>query len=599
MTQRLALGITVGSANSVAVLATRGGEPSIDSEPILTHPTVLRLVSGAPATFGTEATSGGRHAPGVRIDGFVARVGDPVPMLADDGTSHSASALFATAVARLVEEAADGPAAVVLCHPAHWSSHTVAMLRHALDAADLPDITLIPEPVAAVRWSRTTVNRTDDEGAVLVYDLGATGLTVSLVRTGAHIELLGTPLHTTEISGAEFDLLLMRYVLANAPDGIDADPFDPIAERELSALRERCRIAKEELSTHTATVVTTWSNPAAPDGSTVRLVRDEVEDLFGDPLRASLASIRDAVHRAGLDIGDVSSVLLTGGGSAIPLLTELISSEFGLPVVAAPDPAHTSARGAAALAAQLSDPADDSTTITVPAVPEQAETEPTHSTPRPLPTATHHPGVARNRRRRVAIIAAAAAAIGLLATGTVAVSTGAGTQHPAAPDHPTSATIADTAATAGPSSPGTNDPRTGTIADSGIPSPNDVVKQPDTSKPGTITVVNSQPGTRTGEPGTPTPAPQGRAPAADPGSAPQPAPGSPATQSPPPAPQSPPPAPQSPAPPPQQPQQPPAQSPNLPTDGLTDTLGDTVGTVGGAVGTVLRAPGEILGGSGG
>ncbi|MFE3446941.1 Hsp70 family protein [Nocardia sp. NPDC059180] len=603
MTQRLALGITVGSANSVAVVATRDGEPGIDSELVLTHPTVLRISAGEQAIFGAEAAAGGRHAPGARIEGFLARVGDPVAMLADDGTSHSASSLVATAIARLAEEAADSDATVVACHPAHWSPHTVAMLRSALDDVALPEVTLIPEPVAAVRWSRATSRPTPDDGAVLVYDLGATGLTVSLVRTGERIELLGTPVHTTEISGSEFDLLTMRYVLANAPDGIDADPFDPIVERELAALRERCRIAKEELSTRTATVVTMRSNPDEPQGSTIRLVRDDVEDLLRDPLRGSLASISDAVHRAGIDIGDISRVLLTGGGGSIPLLTELISTEFGLPVVSAPEPAHTSALGASALASDLPDAAD-TTPITSLTLAGPPETEPTRTgrpaAPLPLPTAAHRPGAARNRRRRVAVIAAAAAAIGLLATGTVAVSTGAGTrtEHPAAPEHTTS-TTAGTADTAGGSITPGGAPA-GTIADPSAPLPKDGARQSDPTAPGAITVLNSQPGAtaRPGDHTTPTPAVQGASPAPAPnnGQAPQPAPPSPAPQSPPPAPQSPPPAPQSPPP---APQQPPAQSPNLPTDGLTDTLGDTVGTVGGAVGTVLRAPGEILGGSGG
>ncbi|MBF6287689.1 Hsp70 family protein [Nocardia cyriacigeorgica] len=607
MTQRLALGITVGSANSVAVVAHRDGEPGIDSALVLTHPTVLRLVPDGTALFGTEAVAGGRHAPGVRIDGFVSRVGDPVPMLADDGTSYAASDLVATAIAHLVDEAADAPATIVACHPAHWTPHTVSTLRTALDDAGLADVALTPEPVAAVRWSCAAGRTGNGDGAVLVYDLGATGLTVSVVRTGDRLELLGAPVHSTDIAGTEFDLLTMRYVLANAPGGIAADPFDPAVERELSALRERCRIAKEELSTHTATVVTTGFGP---DESTVRLVRDELEDLLRTPLRDSMSLIRDAVHRAGIDIGDVHQVLLTGGGGAIGLLTELISSEFGLPVVSAPEPAHTSALGASALAADLADTAVE--TIAFAAVDDQREapgepvTEPVKtSSPLPLPADTGRPAAAKTRRRRIAIVAAAAAAIGLLATGTVAVSTGAGsgTQHPAAPEHTTSST-AGTPATAGGStataggSPTTGGTSAGTVADSGTPK--DTAGQPNSST-GPVTVVNSQPGPAARE-GAPAPAGQpGSAPspaAPGPGQAPQPAPQAPAPapQSPPPAPQSPPPAPapQPPAPAPQQP-----QTPKLPTDGLTDTLGETVEGVGGTVGTVLRAPGEILGGSGG
>ena len=91
----------------------------------------------------------------------------------------------------------------------------------------------------------------------------------------------------------------------------------------------------------------------AAAGRDVRVVRDDLEVVFGEPVYASVELIRDAVRGAGLELGDVSQVLLVGGGAAIPLVAELISSELGFTVVAAPQPAQTSARGAALLAADL------------------------------------------------------------------------------------------------------------------------------------------------------------------------------------------------------------------------------------------------------
>ncbi|MBF6241742.1 Hsp70 family protein [Nocardia otitidiscaviarum] len=281
-------------------------------------------------------------------ESILARVGDPVDMRIGDGTAVRAADLVAAAVARAVRDTGSA-AATVACYPSWWTQHTVEVQRSALDAAGLDGVALVPEPTAAMRWLRE-VHGTEHDGAMAVYDLGATGLTISVVRTGPLSGLLGEPVHSTMVAGTEFDLLAMRYVLANAVGQNDFDPFDPIVEQELAALRGRCRIAKEELSKKTAAVVPVRL-PAF--GMDVRLVRDELEELLRGPLLGSMDLLREAVRRAGLRVTELDGVLLTGGGAAIPLVTELLSTEFGIPVAAAADPAHISAHGAALLAADL------------------------------------------------------------------------------------------------------------------------------------------------------------------------------------------------------------------------------------------------------
>ncbi|WP_433577189.1 Hsp70 family protein [Nocardia brasiliensis] len=579
MTQRVALGITVGASNSVAVAAA--GE---DSDSVRTCPSVLRLSAGAPPALGATAAGDGRHSREVLLEGFLARVGDPVDMLAEDGTAHSAADLVAAAVTCLMDEMDTGsraPGPTVACHPAWWSGHTVDIQRAAFDRAGLRAVTLVPEPLAALRWLTASHGpRTD--GAVVVYDLGATGLTVSVLRTGDHAGLLGAPLRSTDIAGAEFDLLTMRYVLANVTDANDLDPFDPAVERELATLRERCRTAKEELSINTATVVRVRLNPADPHSSNVRLVRGELEDLLRAPLLRSTDLVRDAVHRAGLAIGDIGGVLLTGGGGAIPLVAELISSEFGLPVVAAPAPAQTSARGAALLAADLADAA-----ARVPAAPPAPIGSDTEELPTvalsatsavaaasaapPLPTTAAGP---RSGKRRLAVVAGAVVVLGLLATGTVAIGTGI-QSNPASTNTSTPARAGEIAATAGAQPGDPTDPNAPVaVADPASPTsnrPKTEAGQSGTPAATTVAVVDSRPAT--GQPAAPPAEPGAAQPAPQPQPAPAPAPG---------------PGPQ--------PQPPTAPTvPSLPTG----VLNDTVDQVGGTVGTVLRAPGQILGGNGG
>ncbi|MFE3797408.1 Hsp70 family protein [Nocardia tengchongensis] len=453
MSQGLALGITVGSSNTVAV-TTSGGQHKLHTRP---------------STLGSET-----ELP----DSFLSRVGDPVDIRTSDGSAVRAADLVAGVIGRVVTDM--GPAgASVACYPAWWSQHTVEVQRTALDRAGLEDVALVPEPAAAMRWLQD-VHGSSRDGAMVVYDLGATGLTVSVARTGTMSGLLGEPVRTTAVAGSEFDLLTMRYVLAYAVGEKDFDPFDPVVEQELSELRIRCKIAKETLSTNTATMVPVRLPMLGV--ADVRLVRDDIEELLRGPLLGSTDLVREALRRAGLSTADLDGFLLIGGGASIPLVTEVLSTEFGVPVAAAADPAHLSAHGAALLAADLL--ADITETEAHPAIaiggPIHAEADtalapprttaglprrvPTGSLPEPAaepPTAA--PRVEQTAEttaapripvlpelpeaeaeggfrhwKRLAVIGAAAIAVAAVATGSLAMGTGAqstpantgGTQSP-------------------------------------------------------------------------------------------------------------------------------------------------------------------------
>ncbi|MEC3958539.1 Hsp70 family protein [Nocardia sp. CDC153] len=455
MSQGLALGITVGSSNTVAV-TTSGGQHRVH-----TRPSMLGAEPEVP-------------------ESFLSRVGDPVDIRTRDGSAVRAADLVAGAIGRTVHDA--GPAdAVIACYPAWWSQHTVEVQRAALAEAGLDAVTLVPEPTAAMRWLQE-VHESSHDGAMAVYDLGATGLTVSVARTGTMSGLLGEPVRTTAVAGSEFDLLTMRYVLAHALGDKDFDPFDPLVEQELAALRVRCKIAKESLSTNTATMV-----PVRLPGMNqldVRLVRDDIEELLRGPLLGSTDLIREALRRAGVAVADLDGFLLTGGGASIPLVTELLSTEFGVPVAAAADPAHLSAHGAALLAADLL--ADTTDTEAHPAIAGRtghAEADAAHALPRTaaglpqrvradslagsgeparddtdrapnsaaaqrvplLPELpTEGPGGGFRHWKRLAVFGAAALAVAAVATGTLAMGTGAqsSSTNPSAPQKPSTSAVA-------------------------------------------------------------------------------------------------------------------------------------------------------------
>ncbi|MFZ2172840.1 MAG: Hsp70 family protein, partial [Rhodococcus sp. (in: high G+C Gram-positive bacteria)] len=430
-----ALGIGVGSVNTVAAADTDGtGATDPADLTVISHPSTLRL---SPDT--APALGAGPVPPDCMVvSDFANRVGDPVGILTDDGSTYSGEDLVATAVSCVVHDAASGrhgrPTTVVT-HPTTWSPYTVGVLSSALERAGVRGATLVSEAHAVMTWLERTRGNPGDSVTV-IYDLGGTSLDITLFRSdsrGTETGVLGKPVRSEDFGGAHFDHAVMQYVLGNvAVEFGDVDPFAPDTVAALTALRDRCAAAKEALSSDTEATLGIELPGISTD---VRLVRSELEDLIREPLTRSMTLVRETIHAAGLETSDVTRVILTGGSAAIPLVAELLSAELRVPLVAAEHPAHTAALGAALLAAEANAGRAGAPTVAhmpvvvpVAAAPVADDTADDADTEvfvaatlpeSPAPTAAHP----ASRRKKTAFVAASAAAIVLLGAGGLALGT--------------------------------------------------------------------------------------------------------------------------------------------------------------------------------
>ncbi|MCK8613582.1 Hsp70 family protein [Gordonia sp. C13] len=406
----ITIGVKVGSANSVAVVATEHSwENSLSVE-----------------TTGLVGSGD-----------FLDRVGDPVPVLDDRGRSRPAAQIHAEAVAALLTrlDLADPVDHLAVVHADTWTSQAVDEAHAALlERDDLPtgEISWVPESratLAAVEHSEGALG----EGLVIGYDLGASALTVTVLATGDEPRVVSRPLRLDSVSGNEFDRLLLAHTLRVT--GVDAELADPgrasAVLDDLTRLRTECRAAKEALSVDTDAVV----DVRVGETTTVaRLVRDDVEELVRGPIAESVALIREALASAGADQpggrpSPVTAIVLGGGGASIPLVTEMLSATLRTPVLLDPQPGSASAAGGAllgiaALGARASAALEPTTEIPgqalapLPGERPLREIEPAPSTP----VATPAPRLTR-RRRGILITAGAAALVLVSATG-LSVGTG-------------------------------------------------------------------------------------------------------------------------------------------------------------------------------
>ena len=125
---------------------------------------------------------------GLILTGFVDRVGDPVPMVAQDGSHHRPEKLLADALDGLARSAANGApvSEVAVTVPAHWRAPVVDALRGALRSkAGLSRSPLVSDATAALTALRSSTGLPSD-GVIVLCDFGGSGTNITLVDAAAN-----------------------------------------------------------------------------------------------------------------------------------------------------------------------------------------------------------------------------------------------------------------------------------------------------------------------------------------------------------------------------------------------------------------------------
>ncbi|MEQ1702783.1 MAG: Hsp70 family protein, partial [Ilumatobacteraceae bacterium] len=238
------------------------------------------------------------------------------------------------------------------------------------------------EPQAAA-MAYAAEARVPTGSVVAVYDLGGGTFDAAVLRkTADGFVTLGRPQGIERLGGIDFDEAVVAHVRRTVGDVIaQLDSNDPAARAALARLRHECVLAKETLSSDSdATVPVLLPNVQTQ----VRITRSEFEDMIRLRLRDTIDSIRRAIESAGLQLTDVKAVLLSGGSSRIPLVSEMVRAELGRPVVTDSHPKHAVALGAARLAQSA---VASSLAPPVPVAPPPRPIAPPVAAPTPPPVA--------------------------------------------------------------------------------------------------------------------------------------------------------------------------------------------------------------------
>jgi hypothetical protein len=283
---------------------------------------------------------------GLRLTGFVDRVGDPVPLVAPDGSKHQSERLLAEALGVLAQSVTEGTPAsdVAVAVPAHWSPAVFDTLRRTLRDG-LPVVSDATAALAALQANPGLPTH----GLIVLCDFGGSGTSITLADAATDFAPIGETVRYPDFSGELIDQALLTHVVAGLFDPSQTDPSGTAVVGSLVQLRDECRRAKERLSAETATAVVADLPAQRAD---VRVTRSELEDLIHAPLMNFVAALDDTLERFRVPLTAVSAVVTVGGGARIPLVTQVLSEHLRAPVVTTPHPQLTAAEGAALIASR-------------------------------------------------------------------------------------------------------------------------------------------------------------------------------------------------------------------------------------------------------
>jgi molecular chaperone DnaK len=351
-----ALGIDLGTTFTAAATWREGVAKIVSlGSRSAAIPSVVLLREDESVLTGEAANRRGLTEPHRVAREFKRRIGDTTPILLG-GVPQSAEALMARLLRSVFDEVVNReggpPHAVTISHPANWGPYKTDLLRQAVRMADLEvPVSYTTEPeAAAVNYAQE--QRLGVGAIVAVYDLGGGTFDAAVLRrTATGFDILGQPEGIERLGGIDFDAAVFAHVrnaLGGKLDDLDED--DPTAISAVARLREECVEAKEALSSDTDTTIPVLLPNVATE---VRLTRAELEGMVRPALYGSIEALRRAIRSAGITPEQLHSVLLVGGSSRMPIVSQLVSSELGRPVAVDAHPKHAVSLGAAWLASGL------------------------------------------------------------------------------------------------------------------------------------------------------------------------------------------------------------------------------------------------------
>src|SRR5881227_115083 len=328
-----AVGIDLGTTNSV-VSVLEAGDPVVipNSEGSRTTPSVVAFAKNGEVLVGEVAKRQAVTNVDRTIRSVKRHMGDPNWKVDIDGKTYTPQEISARVLQKLKRDAesylGEPVTDAVITVPAYFNDAQRQATKEAGQIAGLNVLRIINEPTAAALAYGLDKGETDQ--TILVFDLGGGTFDVSLLEIGDGVIEVKATAGDNHLGGDDWDERVVKHLVQtfNAQTGIDLSK-DKLA---MQRLREAAEKAKIELSGAQSTNINLPYITAGAEGPLhldVTITRAEFQRMTQDLLERTRAPFNQVVRDAGISIGQIDHVVLVGGSTRMPAVSDLVRELTG------------------------------------------------------------------------------------------------------------------------------------------------------------------------------------------------------------------------------------------------------------------------------
>jgi len=327
-----AVGIDLGTTNSV-VSVLEGGEPTViaNAEGARTTPSIVAFARNGEVLVGEVAKRQAVTNPDRTIRSVKREMGTNWS-IDIDGKKYTSQEISARVLMKLKRDAeaylGEQITDAVITVPAYFNDAQRQATKEAGEIAGFNVLRIVNEPTAAAL--AYGLDKGSKEQTVLVFDLGGGTFDVSLLELAEGVIEVKSTSGDNHLGGDDWDERIIEHLVKTfrGQHGIDLSQDKMAMQR----LREAAEKAKIELSAATTTNINLpyiTAGQAGPLHLDVTLSRAEFQRMSQDLLDRTKGPFEQAIKDAGVKVADVEHVILVGGSTRMPAVTELVKQLTG------------------------------------------------------------------------------------------------------------------------------------------------------------------------------------------------------------------------------------------------------------------------------